>query len=322
MGGEHELQTDIMRFLAILALCLMAVFALVQSLPSAPAPPAPSAPQPADPAQAESAKRMAQRVADLKAEHRSLEQSLAAGRRAESQAAAQLRQTRADLQTAETRLARAEARLAELNAAGQAEARALRELERRKAAEAAQLGHLQRRLDAVPTQRTAPEPSHRAQPEEPKTAAPPTARVGPVTPDSEDVDAPAVPANPPENDGFSLRFASEQALRQLLSSATVTFYARHEGTFWRFDVGGGRDRFERAPTPRFLYRMTAATVPDSFRLALMRGSGSRPAADTLWGVTLPPAIQSEVRTLMQHHRGGQLVIDANGEVVRQGVSRS
>jgi outer membrane biosynthesis protein TonB len=35
-GGAADLQTDIMRFMAILALCLMAIFALVQSLPDAP----------------------------------------------------------------------------------------------------------------------------------------------------------------------------------------------------------------------------------------------------------------------------------------------
>jgi len=35
-GGAADLQTDIMRFMAILSLCLVAVFALVQSIPLAP----------------------------------------------------------------------------------------------------------------------------------------------------------------------------------------------------------------------------------------------------------------------------------------------
>ena len=35
-GGAADLQTDVMRFMAILALCLVAIFALVQSLPMAP----------------------------------------------------------------------------------------------------------------------------------------------------------------------------------------------------------------------------------------------------------------------------------------------
>jgi hypothetical protein len=41
-GGAADLQTDIMRFMAILALCLVAIFALVQSIPLIPEAPAES----------------------------------------------------------------------------------------------------------------------------------------------------------------------------------------------------------------------------------------------------------------------------------------
>ena len=54
-GGAADLQTDIMRFMAILALCLMAVFALVQSLPPVPAAPADPEPQTAAAPAAEAA---------------------------------------------------------------------------------------------------------------------------------------------------------------------------------------------------------------------------------------------------------------------------
>ena len=49
VGGAADLQTDIMRFMAILSLCLVAIFALVQSIPLTPAEPvepAPAEPQP------------------------------------------------------------------------------------------------------------------------------------------------------------------------------------------------------------------------------------------------------------------------------------
>jgi hypothetical protein len=36
IGGAADLQTDIMRFMAILSLCLVAIFALVQSIPLTP----------------------------------------------------------------------------------------------------------------------------------------------------------------------------------------------------------------------------------------------------------------------------------------------
>ena len=38
-GGVAELQTDVMRFMAILAICLVVIFALVQSIPLSPTPP-------------------------------------------------------------------------------------------------------------------------------------------------------------------------------------------------------------------------------------------------------------------------------------------
>ncbi len=46
-GGAADLQTDIMRFMAILALCLVAIFALVQSIPLVPEPVAQAAVVPA-----------------------------------------------------------------------------------------------------------------------------------------------------------------------------------------------------------------------------------------------------------------------------------
>jgi hypothetical protein len=46
VGGAADLQTDIMRFMAILSLCLVAIFALVQSIPLTPAEPAPIEPAP------------------------------------------------------------------------------------------------------------------------------------------------------------------------------------------------------------------------------------------------------------------------------------
>lgn len=50
-GGAADLQTDVMRFMAILSLCLMAIFALVQSIPLAPTTPAPEKPASNSPAQ-------------------------------------------------------------------------------------------------------------------------------------------------------------------------------------------------------------------------------------------------------------------------------
>lgn len=45
VGGAADLQTDIMRFMAILSLCLVAIFALVQSIPLTPEEPLPVQPE-------------------------------------------------------------------------------------------------------------------------------------------------------------------------------------------------------------------------------------------------------------------------------------
>lgn len=47
-GGAADLQTDVMRFMAILSLCLVAIFALVQSIPPSDVPVV-AAPRPAEP---------------------------------------------------------------------------------------------------------------------------------------------------------------------------------------------------------------------------------------------------------------------------------
>lgn len=48
--GAAELQTDVMRFMAILALCLVAIFALVQSIPLSAVPAEEAVPAPTEPA--------------------------------------------------------------------------------------------------------------------------------------------------------------------------------------------------------------------------------------------------------------------------------
>jgi hypothetical protein len=66
-GGIADLQTDVMRFMAILALCLVAIFALVQSIPLNSAPPeaAPPPPMPVEAAKLEPAKPVLQEPAPI-----------------------------------------------------------------------------------------------------------------------------------------------------------------------------------------------------------------------------------------------------------------
>jgi hypothetical protein len=62
-GGAADLQTDVMRFMAILSLCLVAIFALVQSIPMTPAKTVP-VPSVTAVSQAQAAERIAEPIAE------------------------------------------------------------------------------------------------------------------------------------------------------------------------------------------------------------------------------------------------------------------
>ena len=64
LDDAEMLQTDVMRFFAILCLCLMAIFALVKTLPMAPPETGPAIMEPAD--QKTDAKLLQKKIAALK----------------------------------------------------------------------------------------------------------------------------------------------------------------------------------------------------------------------------------------------------------------
>ena len=218
-GGAADLQTDIMRFMAILALCLMAIFALVQSIPLAPQP-VPETPvmhvqpEPLPAPVPEPAEEM--RVMKLEPE------------------------TRAVVLT-----------------------RPVRTTER-------------------------PEP----------TPAPPEA-----TP---------LQATPPAEEGFTLRFESDQALMRLVAASQVGFYAIADQRAMRMTVSESRISFWDASTPNSFHEMESNTVPAAVVTALERsGTASNGVA---WGVTLPGKLRTQLDELMHSSTGGALVIGADGNL--------
>lgn len=252
-GGAADLQTDIMRFMAILALCLVAIFALVQSLPMAPdapdveLPPMPAAVPVARPAPVEKA---------------------AAPQRIESApaAAAQPAETR---QVSLTRPA------------------------------------------WTPKYTPAPgadeQPATPTQPAAAKTPIEPSPAVAAVAqPDA----AAATPAS--EQQGFTLRFESDLALTRLVASGQVGFYAIEPGRAQRMSVLDSRISFWEASTPNEFHEMETATVPQAVIDALSRSGATASAVS--FGVTLPSRLRGQLVQLMNDHRGGALVIGADGNL--------
>ena len=251
-GGAADLQTDIMRFMAILALCLVAIFALVQSLPIAPETPdvgLPAIPEPIPVALP----------------------------------------TPVEVPAAEQRVESSPEPVAQPALNRQVS-----------------LTRPSWTPKYTPATRTVEEP---ATPSAPAAAKPPIASppaVAAAEPDSET----APPAS--ERQGFTLRFESDLALTRLVASGQVGFYAIEPGRAQRMSVRDSRISFCEASTPNEFHEMETATVPQPVVDALSRSGATTSAVS--FGVTLPSRLRGQLVQLMNDHRGGALVIGADGNL--------
>lgn len=212
--GAAELQTDVMRFMAILSLCLVAIFALVQSIPPSAVPPEASKPAPAEP------------------------------KPAPEPVAAQPK----------------------------------------------------------------PEPPAPRQAKRPVALAEPSAAVASAV--RPPAPTPPAPVDTPD-EGFTLRFESEDALRRLVARGEIGFYAIRRREAKRMNVTRGRASFWPASQPAQYHEMDEATVPADVQAALRR-SGT-PGRVT-WGVTLPATLSRELDGYLDSATGGELVIGVDGSL--------
>jgi hypothetical protein len=124
-------------------------------------------------------------------------------------------------------------------------------------------------------------------------------------------------ASPPvalvaEKEGFTLRFESDSALTRLVAASLVGVYAINNDRAQRMTVSESRISFWDASTPNSFHEMETSTVPASVIDALARSGAESSGAN--WGVTLPGKLKNQLDGLMQEHRGGSLVIGANGTI--------
>ena len=115
-----------------------------------------------------------------------------------------------------------------------------------------------------------------------------------------------------EEEGFTLRFESDQALTRLVAMGQIGFYAINDSRAQRMTVSNSRISFWDASTPNSFHEMDASTVPRAVLNALARTGANAGAAN--WGVTLPGNLSVQLASLMQQHTGGALVIQADGQL--------
>ena len=246
-GGAADLQTDVMRFMAIISMCLVAIFALVQSIPAEVSIPSPApAPVPAPDPPAPPVVQRPEPVAETK-----------------------------PIVDPEIEVVVPEP-----------------------------VEPIREPVQQMVT--TVPEPV--------KPVPNPVEEVRVTVPEPPPPVEPSTPTQTEERKGFTLRFASDQALTALVAREDIGFYAIRSSGAHRMQYDRGRVEFWQASVPKQYHEMHASTVPDAVQNALRRSGQS---SDVTWGVTLPSRLSRELNRYLSRYSGGDLVIAANGTMTRE-----
>lgn len=304
------LQTDVMRFFAILCLCLMAIFALVKALPLAESE-RPTISEPAD--LREEVQSLQIQIASLKkklteiktrtqfalmdAEQSALQARKAAEdeqtvlnrledtRRQLKKATASLDQARNKLKTRESKLA---GLINDINQKQQFSS----ELKAQIMNETQKLKNIQTSLDR--TDRNVNQHQKQQPADEKRDFR---------------------PSESPDPGGHVLRFASDAALQTLISAGKVKFYAVAGQQAWQLRLAGNRASFSASQNPQKIYEMEPATVPPQYSAAFKRQVAAFGRSTLTWGVTLPAQTTVAIQQIVNSRRGGELVIMPDGKVV-------
>jgi hypothetical protein len=307
------LQTDVMRFFAILCLCLMAIFALVKALPMSPPADRPLITEPSDlKADAQSLQlqisilkrklaesRTQAQMASAAAEQASMQAQKAA--EDENKIISRLVHRQGELKAVNHSLdqARQKIKLSESKLAG-----IVNDIDKKQQISSAlksQINNETNNLKKIQTDLDrANEQMNESQTENLKTS-----------------EVLSEPGSPEESDreGFILRFASDKALQALIAREKVKFYAAAGNKAWQLRLTGGRPGYIASSNPPQLYEMQTATVPPDFMAAFQQQVAAFGSATVTWGVTLPAQTSASIKRLIKGQKGGDLVIMPDGEVV-------
>jgi Skp family chaperone for outer membrane proteins len=306
------LQTDVMRFFAILCLCLMAIFALVKTLPMAPPDTGPAIVEPAD-LKAE-AKLLQKKIAALKEKLEEMQSRILAATAAAEHASAQAIKAAKTEEAVRDQVAKVKQ---ELEKASQTLGDTRREIEAResnlvlilediadkrrvRAELKTQIENENRGLEKIrdKIEQVQVKLDQNHQPDQKPIKKPPG-----VTPPQE-----------PAQEGFTLRFASDEALATLISDGKVSFYAIAGKNAWRLKLSGGRPGYIAAEFPRKIYEMETPTVPIDYATVFQRQIAAFGRPTLTWGVTLPGRMTDSINLMVKGRKGGDLIITADGQV--------
>jgi len=313
LSNEVEvLQTDVMRFFAILCLCLMAIFALVKALPMAPPGGLPTIVEPRDLKSetealqnytAELKEKLAQLKTQVQTAAVEAEKSAASAAAAEKKeqetlnrlniARQEFKGVSQSLEASRTALEIREKKLAEI----------LNDLNDKQRIRSALQSQIEKETQHLADIRTSLEQA-REQLKRRLPAKPPSAKIPPAE----------TQLPPPGRSGFTLRFASDEVLQQLVRRGRVAFYAIAGKKAWQLKPQNERPVYVPVQIPRQFYEMQTATVPGEYSGAFQGQVAAFGRTAVTWGVTLPSQTTADIQRIIEDRIGGDLVITADGEV--------
>ncbi len=270
----EALQTDVMRFLSIIALCLLAVFAAVSSEP----PPAVKEMIKVQEAAIESLQQTLdsttesynEKLSQLTAENNQLKMTTAQPEPIPQEPFQE------QLQSLEKQRDAMKAEVSELNAALD-----MSETHNRK------LESLVDMLQATPTDEQS-EPL-KQEPvelqEEPEIVAP--------TPE------------PQEEKGFTLAFASDEVLLQLVGNGRVDLFAKAANQVWQFNTAG--NRFIQVASVTEFFELGA--VPSKIKQLAQRQLNS---STIEWGVSFDKVLRASLNKVFAEKTSGDIIVQENG----------
>ena len=281
-GAKDEteaLQTDVMRFLAIICMCLMIIFALVQSLPR-------SEPATASKEVSGSDERAVQKAQKAKEKVQKLTEAANALDR--------------KIQTRQKRLARLEKKVEE---AGQQTAAQ----KVRKNPEKAVLAQLEQKMEAIKLKKKQAQAKQEMENKERKKKM----EKNKISQTNKQP-----PVKEEKKEGFRLAFSSDKDFAHLLSTrqnASLYLFAREN--CWKLsEKSSGRYQFRLSDPPGQVYDMQPDSVPSAIERAAGRIRSVYGNGNVTYGVSLPSGIQHKIKTLMAERGGGSIVIDGNGHI--------
>ncbi len=306
------LQTDVMRFFAILCLCLMAIFALVKTLPMAPPENGPAIAEPAD--QKAETKLLQKKIAALKEKLDEMQTRVQAATVAAEHASVQAIKAAKTEEAVRDRVAKVKQ---ELEKASQTLGDIRREIEMREfkleqiLADIADKRRVRTGLKTQIENETQGltkilekmEQVQEKLDQNRKANQTPVKKPPAVTPPPE-----------PVQKGFTLRFASDDALEKLISDGKVNFYAIAGKNAWRLGLSDGNPVYIAVEFPRQIYEMETPTVPIDYAAVFQRQIAVFGRRTLTWGVTLPERTTDSINLMVKDRKGGDLIITSNGEV--------